>query len=77
MVWAVAPTLKEYEGMTDSHLIHPDLWKPYAPSGIARNDIAIWQYGKNCHPIGDDSGKMTTFNLNLIRNEQVIIEKMF
>lgn len=77
LIWAVAPSLAEYERMTTSHLIHPDNWMPYAPSGITRNEIAIWQYGKDCHPIEDDMGKEVTFNLNLVRNEQVIIDKMF
>ena len=77
LIWAVSPTVKEYNGITTSHLIHPDNWTPYAPSGITRADIAIWQYGRECHPIEDDKGKLVTFNLNLVRNEQVIIEKMF
>lgn len=77
LVWAVAPSVEEYNKMTTTHLIHPDNWMPYAPSGITRNEIAIWQYGKDCHPIEDNDGKTTTFNLNLVRNEQVIIEKMF
>ncbi len=77
LIWAVAPSLAEYDRVTTTHLIHPDEWKPFAPSGITRKDIAIWQYGKNCHPIEDDKGKETTFNVNLIRNEKIIIEKMF
>ncbi len=77
LVWAVAPSLAEYERVTTTHLIHPDNWVPFAPSGITRNEIAVWQYGKECHPILDDAGKETTFNVNLVRNEQVIIEKMF
>lgn len=77
LIWAVAPVVKEYDGITTSHLIHPDNWMPYAPSGITRNEIAVWQYGINCHPIEDDMGKVTTFNLNLVRNEQVIVDKMF
>lgn len=77
LIWAVAPTVKEYDGITTSHLIHPDSWMPYAPSGITRSEIAIWQYGRDCHPIEDDMGKVTTFNLNLVRNEQVIVDKMF
>ena len=77
LIWAVSPTIAEYDGITTTHLIHPDNWTPYAPSGITRKDIAIWQYGKNCHPIEDDSGKLVTFNLNLVRNEQIIVEKMF
>lgn len=77
LIWAVTPVIKEYDGMTTTHLIHPDNWQPYAPSGITRNEIAIWQYGRNCHPIEDDAGKVVTFNLDLVRNEQVIIHKMF
>ena len=77
LIWAVAPTVKEYDRMTTTHLIHPDNWKPYAPSGVKRNQIAIWQYGKNCHPIEDDDGTTVTFDLDLVRNEQVIIDKMF
>ena len=77
LVWAVAPTLEEYNGMTTTHLIHPDNWTPFAPSGITRNEIAVWQYGVKCHPVEDDMGKVTTFNLDLVRNEQVIIDKMF
>lgn len=77
LVWATSPTLPDYEGMTTSHLIYPDIWKPFAPSGITRNDIAIWQYGKDCHPINNDSDVATSFNLNLVINDQIIIKKMF
>lgn len=77
LIWATAPTVKEYDGITTSHLIHPDLWMPYAPSAISRAEIAIWQYGINCHPIEDDAGEVTTFNLDLVRNRQVITEKTF
>ena len=76
-IWAISPTVNEYNGITTSHLIHPDNWSPYAPSGLTRSEIAIWQYGVDCHPIEDDMGKVTTFNLDLVRNEQVIVEKMF
>ena len=77
LIWAVAPTVKEYDGMTTSHLIHPDNWIPFAPSCITRSEIAIWQYGRNCHPIEDDKGKSVCFNLDLVRNAQVITDKMF
>ena len=77
LIWAVSPTLPEYNRMTDSHLIHPDNWTPHAPSAINRKEIAIWQYGKDCHPIYDDNDKETSFNLDLVRNEDVIIDKMF
>ena len=77
LIWSVSPTLPDYDAMTTSHLIHPDNWTPYAPSALTRADIAIWQYGVNCHPIEDDTGKLVTFNLDLVRNPQVIIDKMF
>lgn len=77
LIWAVSPTLKDYNGMTTTHLIHPDRWTPYAPSGLTRAEIAVWQYGRDCHPIEDDTGKLVTFNLDLVRNEQVIMDKMF
>ena len=77
LIWAVSPNLPEYERVTTTHLIHPDNWMPHAPSGIKRKDIAVWQYGKHCHPINDDAGKETTFSVDLVRNEQVIVEKMF
>lgn len=77
LIWAVSPSLEEYDRVTTTHLIHPDNWIPFAPSAITRNDIAIWQYGKDCHPIADDSGKETTFNVNLVRDSRIIIEKMF
>lgn len=77
LIWAVSPSLAEFDRVTTTHLIHPDNWMPFAPSGITRQDIGIWQYGKNCHPIADNSGKETTFNVNLVRDEKIIIEMMF
>lgn len=77
LIWAVSPSIAEYDRVTTTHLIHPDNWIPFAPSGITRQDIAIWQYGKNCHPINDNAGIETTFNVNLVRDEQIIIDKMF
>lgn len=77
LVWATAPTVEEYNGITTSHLIHPDDWKPYAPSGMSRKNIAVWQYGINCHPIENDNELITTFNLNLVCDEQIIINQMF
>ena len=77
LVWAVAPTLEEYDRITTTHRIHPDNWRPFAPSAITRNDIAVWQYGKDCHPIYDDSNLLTTFNIDLIKNDQLIFKNMF
>lgn len=76
LIWATSPNLSEYDRVTTTHLIHPDLWKPHAPSGISRYNIAIWQYGKNCHPISDDNDFENTFNINLVRNENIIIKNM-
>ena len=77
LVWAVAPSLEDYHRVTTTHLLHPDDWMPYAPSGITRDDIAVWQYGKDCHPINDDNGKATAFNINLVKDDNLIIDKMF
>lgn len=77
LIWATAPTIKEYNQITTTHFIHPDNWKPYAPSGTRRSDIAIWQYGKNCHEIYDDNDKKAFFDVNLIRNKNIIKNKIF
>lgn len=77
LIWATAPTLEEYDEITTTHLIHPDNWKPYAPSGITRKKISVWQYGKDCHPICDDDDREITFNINLIRSKRTLIGKMF
>ena len=77
LIWAVSPSLTEYDRITTSHLISPDNWKPFAPSSITRRDIAVWQYGKNCHPIEDDNENETTFNVNLIRNDDMFFDKIY
>ena len=77
LIWATSPVVDDYNKMTTTHLVYPDLWRPFAPSAITRNDIAIWQYGKECHKIYDDSGNETWFNLDLVSNEEIIINKMF
>ncbi len=77
LIWSVSPNIKQYERTTNSHFIHPDYWGPFAPSGITRDDIAIWQYGIQCHPINDDEGRETSFNVNLVINPKIIIENMF
>ena len=77
LIWATAPSLKEYEKITTTHLIHPDSWGPYAPSGTTRQDIAVWQYGRDCHPIHDNEGIETSFHINLVKDENVILDKMF
>ena len=77
LIWATSPSIKEYDNITTTHLIHPDNWVPFAPSGITRRDIAIWRYGKNCHKIEDNKSKVTSFDVNLVRNANIITEKMF
>ena len=77
LIWAVKPSLKEYKRVTTTHLIHPDNWGPYAPSGITRDQIAAWQYGRECHPIQNDTGKETFFNVSLVKSEAIILDKMF
>lgn len=77
IIWAVSPTIPEYDEMTTSHFIHPDVWSPYAPSGITRKDIVVWQYGKNCHPIYDDANCKVTFNLQLVSNMNTIVDKFY
>lgn len=77
LIWSITPSIEKYNKITTSHFIHPDEWKPYAPSCITRNDISIWQYGREGHPILDDEGNKVTFNMNLVKNAQIIIDKMF
>lgn len=77
LIWATAPSIEEYDNITTTHLIHPDNWIPFAPSGVTRKDITVWQYGSNCHPIYDNEDNLTMFNLDLVRNSNVIIKRMF
>lgn len=72
LIWAVSPSLAEFNRVTDTHTISPDEWKPYAPSAITRNEISVWQYGKNCHPVHDDDGKEIVFNINLTRGTKFL-----
>ena len=76
-IWAVAPNLPEYDRVTTTHLIHPDVWRPFVPSAIDRSEIAVWQYGRDCHPIRSDAGAQVCFHINLIRSADVIAEYMF
>lgn len=75
-VWATSPNLPEYFETVDTHTIHPDNWKPYCPSCITRDQIAIWQYGRKCHPVDDDLGNHTFFNVNLIKNTEILVEML-
>lgn len=73
-IWAIAPLLGEYHRTTTSHLIHPDSFAPFAPSGKKVHETAVWRYGDECHPIDDLYGKEVTFNVDLINNVRVINE---
>ncbi len=72
VLWASEPSLEQYYRTETSHFIHPDAYAPFAPSGIRPNDTAVWQYGRECHPIGDRLGNECTFNTNLIRNVSIM-----
>lgn len=77
VIWATSPGLKEFDRVTTTHFIHPDNWVPFAPSGITRRDIAVWQYGKECHPIEDYRENKTYFNVDLVRDDEIIKKYMF
>lgn len=77
VIWATSPNMPEYERINTTHLIHPDEWKPFAPSGITKAQIAIWQYGEYCHPINDINDDEFSFNANLVMNEKIVTELMF
>jgi len=77
LVWATAPSVSEYDDITTSHLVHPDNWIPYAPSGITRREIALWRYGNRCHRIESDDGIPVTFNMDLVQNGEIVTDKMF
>ncbi|MBR6502632.1 MAG: hypothetical protein IKT42_04245 [Clostridia bacterium] len=77
LVWATTPVIDEYDGITTTHLIHPENWLPFAPSGITRNDIDVWQYGRKCHPINDNFDEETFFNVNLTNNFDLVNKYLF
>lgn len=77
VVWATSPSLKEFNRITTSHLIRPEEWIPFAPSAIKRADIAVWRYGAECHPIDTNDGRLTSFDLDLVLDQETIINLMF
>ncbi len=76
LIWAKEPLLDEFNEITTTHMIHPDNWKPYAPSGIKRSEIALWQYGEKCHPIYSDNDELITFDVDLIRDPEFFSQVM-
>ncbi len=77
VIWATAPTMDQYENITTISLSVPEKWAPFAPSGKTKKDIAIWQYGIDCDPIEDESENEVDFNVDLVADDRVLIEKMF
>ena len=77
IIWATAPILDEYYRTTNAHLVHPNVWIPFAPSGIKKSDVCIWQYGKECHPICDEIAREITFNTNLVKSAKLIVNILF
>lgn len=76
-IWAISPSLPEFFETVNAHTLYPDSWKPHSPSCMTRERIAIWQYGRGCHPINDDLDNPVSFNANLVRNSDFLIEKLF
>ncbi len=64
-IWALSPEMEEFYETKNGHNEKPDIWGPFAPSCIAKEHIAFWQYGKKCHPINTYRGDRADFNLNL------------
>lgn len=77
LIWAASPSLAEYYRTDNARLLHPDYWGPTCPSCVSQSQIAIWQYGRECHPVNEYTGRPTAFNVNLVKDPSVILEKMF
>ena len=77
LIWATAPNLPEFTATANAHILYPDDWGPYCPSCFRKEQIAVWQYGSNSHPIRDYRGNHTSFNLNIIKDSAIIVEAMF
>lgn len=75
-IWAVSPSLTEYDKTTNAHILYPDYWGPYSPSCMPQDEIAIWQYGIGCHPVNDYTGRPTSFNINLVKKADIVLEEM-
>ena len=76
LIWAASPNLPAYTDTTDAHLVHPDYWGPHSPSCLRQDDIAIWQYGARCNPVNDYLGAPASFHINLIKDVDIIVDKM-
>lgn len=77
LIWSVTPSLPEYYQTRETHRLYPDVWEPFAPSHMTPSQIAVWQYGRECHPISDRSGNMLSFDIGIIKDTSVLLEKMY
>lgn len=75
LIWATAPNLPEFYQTGDTHIPIPDYWGPYCPSCFTADKISIWQYGEDCYPIHNYLDKLCSFNINLIKDLE-LLEKM-
>lgn len=64
-IWALSPQMEEFYETKNGHNEKPDIWGPFAPSCISKEQISFWQYGRKCHPINTYKGDKADFNLNL------------
>lgn len=64
-IWALSPEMDEFFETKSAHTEKPDIWGPFAPSCISKEQVSFWQYGKKCNPINTYRGDMVDFNLNL------------
>lgn len=75
-IWARAPHLAEFFETMDAHTIVPDKWKPYSPSCLSRSNIAIWQYGVKSHPAYNNDDENVNFNVNILKNSEMMLYSM-
>lgn len=73
-IWALSPEMEEFYETKDAHYEKPDIWGPFAPSCITKEQISIWQYGKKAHPVNAYNGERTDFNLNLTIEPYNVLE---
>lgn len=64
-IWALSPEMEEFFETKNGHNEKPEIWGPFAPSCISKEQISFWQYGRKCHPINTYKGDKADFNLNL------------
>ena len=73
-IWALSPEMEEFYETKNGHNEKPDIWGPFAPSCISKEQISFWQYGRKCHPINTYKGDKADFNLNLTIEPDTVFE---